>query len=285
MSNFDHSDYDDADVAELLRWLEDSVRGILAQYGGSQAELEVFEAPGALERIAEEMKISLGEVLERMGCVSQEQFVEEARADLAKVQIEIDALQQALASIVDGSPWPLWQETFGAMPTPGLLPVHLEVTEDKAEWPSFLHFHALNQRTDFLGAHALGGALLADANPHNVNHFTSWMFGVGQRHGLFLDAKRRVVFEALSSHPAVHEQALERFLSEQRFVLEVEWNVTVDEAVAKARGALTAGVQDPDLVLDATHALVAELLQMSPLECQRLYLVYRVAEKPKPRCR
>lgn len=278
-------DFDDADTAELLRWLEASVRGILAQVGGSQSELARFEAPGGLERLAEELKLSLSEVLERMGCTSSEHFLAEARADMTKVQAEVSALEKALASVADGLPWPLWEQTFGSAPIPGLLPVHLAVAEDKAEWPSFLHFHGLNQRTDFLGAHALGTPVLTQSSAESVRQFTMWTFGVGQRRGLFLDAERRPAFEALSSHSAVRATALEGFLSAQRFILEVEWNVSVDEAIANARRWLSRADVNSDRVLQAVHGLVGELFQMSTQECEVLYDAYLAEAKPKPRCR
>lgn len=279
------TDFDEADAAELLRWLEQSVRGILAQVGGSQAELDWFEAPGGLERLAEELKLPLSEVLEKMGCTSIEHFLAEARADMTKLQLEVSALEQALASVADGLPWPLWQQTFGVAPTAGLMPVHLAVVEDKAEWPSFLHFHGLNQRTDFLGAHALGAPMLREPSVEHVRHFTTWTFGVAQRRGLFIDGRRRAAFEGLSSHSAVRESALEGFLAEACFLLEVEWNVRVDEASAKARSWLSRGDLEPKRTLQAVHGLVAELLQMSPLECAGLYEAYVAEDKPRPRCR
>lgn len=279
------TDFDEADAAELLRWLEESVRGVLAQVGGSQAELDVFEAPGGLERLAEELKLPLAQVLEKMGCTSIDDFLAEARADMAKLQVEVSALEKALASVADGLPWPLWTQTFGAAPIPGMLPVHLAVVDDKAEWPSFLHFHALNQRTDFLGAHALGALMLREPSVEHVRQFTTWTFGVAQRRGLFIDGRRRAAFEGLSSHSAVRESALQGFLAEACFLLEVEWNVRVDDASAKAQSWLSCGDLEPDRILKAMHGLIAELLQMSPLECVGLYETYIAEDKPRPRCR
>lgn len=279
--------YDDADVSELLRWFDVSVRGVLAHYGGSQAEFELLQAPGGLERLAEENELTLAEALEKMGFASKEQFLAAGREDVKRLQVEIGTLERALASVEDDPPWSLWVETFGTLPTPGLLPVHLEVVADKAEWPSLLHFHALNQRSDFLGAYALGRALLIDPSAEYTREFTRWMLGVAQRRGLLLDERRRLSFMALSSHSAVREEALQHFVSEQRFVTETEWNAFVDAAVIEARKEhlLDTGEASDAAFLQATHGVVAELLQLSLRTCEGMYQAFLAQEKPRPRCR
>lgn len=281
------NDYDDADIAELMSWFDAGRREVLERNEEAAAELSRLEGPGGFEYLVQELLkdghyASREEVLVDMEAagISLERVLRESRKDLTILTADVELMQRAIAEASsDGPPWGVWEETFGSLPTPGLLPVHLAITEKGAAGPkfSFLRHFMKRETIDIGRTCSLSGSILDPLKRKQLQHYlfqlTEWTFDVAQRRGLFLDERRQLTFEALASHPGVREVALADFLSKQRFVTAMEWNVVVDDAIAKARRVIEADTRtqpDEDIVRSAAYGLTAELLEMSPAECERI---------------
>lgn len=276
----------EGDIEELERWVDENIA-----------------------RLCKMLVVGVREDLERAGAsgMYDDQTMAEAQAHQAANVAEFEGFQQKVVDArQDGPPWSLWEETFGRLPTPGLLLVERTMAESGSAYPTFLKYQTLS-RWLFLSSladHAyryffqpsrdiaieswkevvneMTPELKSELNiaegfelescPVDVAEMSRSARRTAECFDASYDDSARSHFRALVDHPNVDGEKLRAFLETMPFQSDEEWNATFEGALDEARahvGAAATGHEASAVSAAFRFVSVVTLLPMD--ECWGMY--------------